>query len=62
MRLNYRGLSYTSTSQNIETVNSQISAQFLGQSYQIRRVVQPSSFQSRVSLQFRGSLYFRSES
>ncbi len=59
MRLNYRGSSYTSTSQNIETVTSNISAQFLGQTYQIRRAVQPSSSQSGVSLQFRGSLYFK---
>ncbi|KAF3886369.1 MULTISPECIES: DUF4278 domain-containing protein [Nostocales] len=59
MRLNYRGSSYTSTSQNIETVTSKISAHFLGQTYQIRRAVQPSSFQSSTTLQFRGSLYFR---
>lgn len=59
MHLNYRGLSYTSTSQNIETVASNSSAQFLGQTYQIRRAVQPSSSEASVSLQFRGSLYFR---
>lgn len=59
MRLNYRGLSYTPTSQNIETVASNSSAQFLGQTYQIRRPVQPSSSESSVNLQFRAASYFR---
>jgi hypothetical protein len=59
MRLNYRGLSYTSTSQNIETVASNSSAQFLGQTYQISRAVQSSNSETSICLQFRGFSYFR---
>lgn len=37
MQLSYRGASYQAKSRNIETVESGMSGQFLGQTYPIRR-------------------------
>ncbi|GAB1545367.1 hypothetical protein NUACC21_80430 [Scytonema sp. NUACC21] len=59
MRLTYRGLPYTSSSQTVETIASDISARFLGQVYQIRLPADPYVPQPATSLRFRGSLYFK---
>ncbi|MBW4632410.1 MAG: DUF4278 domain-containing protein [Iphinoe sp. HA4291-MV1] len=42
MRLNYRGVSYQSNSQLIQTTESDIYANFRGLVYQIRRPINPS--------------------
>jgi Domain of unknown function (DUF4278) len=59
MQLSYRGLPYQSLHRAIETVESEIQGQFLGQPYLLHRPAQP-SFAPRESLKtrkYRGVAY-----
>lgn len=57
MKLFYRGVSYESNSQAIETTESIASAQYRGISYQVRRPSHQLGIQSNATLRFRGVLY-----
>lgn len=57
MKLSYRGLSYETKPQTIETVESSISAKYRGLNYCIRRPSHSVETWPNIVLRFRGSLY-----
>ena len=57
MELRYRGSCYQANTQNIDTVETEIPAKFLGRPYQIRKVMHRPDMQSSQFLRFRGISY-----
>ncbi|MCD8485212.1 MAG: DUF4278 domain-containing protein [Desertifilum sp.] len=57
MQLSYRGISYNNEPCTAETIPSDVTAQFLGQKYQVRRLVNPSVVTSRQALKYRGIIH-----
>lgn len=57
MKLCYRGVSYESNPQIIETVETGIIAMFRGQTYQVRRQTVESYSQPQMNLKYRGVAY-----
>ncbi|HAA27187.1 MAG TPA: DUF4278 domain-containing protein [Cyanobacteria bacterium UBA8553] len=57
MKLHYRGLSYESHSENIETIETGVTGIFRGQTYQIRRPLVEACSQPHMNLKYRGIAY-----
>ena len=57
MELRYRGSCYQANTQNIDTVETEVPAKFLGRPYQIRKAVNQPNIQSNQNLRFRGIPY-----
>ena len=56
MKLCYRGVTYSSSSGTVETMETQTTAKFLGKTYQVRRpIYQP--HQEKLNLVYRGVAY-----
>lgn len=53
----YRGLSYESNTAIVETIETEITAMFRGQTYQIRRPLLEACRQSHRHLKYRGVAY-----
>lgn len=59
MQLSYRGISYESNPQMVETFESNIQTQYRGSSCHIRHPTMRSDSQSVIILKFRGNAYIR---
>ena len=57
MKLCYRGLSYESNSPIIETIETEVTAMFRGQAYQVRRPLIEACCQSQMNLKYRCVAY-----
>jgi hypothetical protein len=57
MKLHYRGNSYESHPQIIETQESESTAKFRGLTYQVRRPLKQTCSQPLMNLKYRGSAY-----
>lgn len=57
MKLSYRGSSYESNTQAIETIETEIYAQYRGLPYSVRRPANQIGVQPNVTLKFRGTSY-----
>ena len=57
MKLYYRGVSYESNPQIIETVETGVTAMFRGQTYQVRCSLVKAYSQPQMNLKYRGVAY-----
>ncbi len=57
MKLHYRGNSYESHPQRIETYDTGITAKYRGQTYQVRRPLARTGSQPLMNLKYRGIVY-----
>lgn len=57
MKLHYRGLSYQSHPENIETIETEIKVKFRGQTYQFHRPLVGACSKPHVNLKYRGVDY-----
>lgn len=61
MKLHYRGNCYESHSQVIETHDTEITANYRGLSYQVRRPLARTCSQAPVNLKYRGIAYTKNQ-
>ncbi len=57
MKLHYRGLSYESHPQIIDTIETGVTGIFSGQTYQVRRPLVEACSQLHMNLKYRGIAY-----
>lgn len=57
MKLHYRGLSYESHPQIIDTIDTRVTGIFRGQTYQVRRPLGEPCSQPHMNLKYRGVAY-----